>query len=172
MNITEITSEKSLTEIKKIIQGLAGKTCWDARLSYGDELSLEIGEKVPYKSEKLKDKFKGEWSVGARASFWELLSDESFVVSADDDPDIVNEKISCIVDSVITKVDILFPSLTLLIEFNNTYSLMIIPFDEDEEEDEEASDADNISDWEIFTPGDMMLEMGPLNQYRYSSSVE
>ena len=56
----------------RLVEPIIGKVCWQIRLGYGQELCLEIGEKIPYHSPILDDEFKGEWQLGTRASEWAI----------------------------------------------------------------------------------------------------
>lgn len=37
-----------LAPLRELTSGVIGETCWRANLSYGDELTLYIGARIPY----------------------------------------------------------------------------------------------------------------------------
>jgi hypothetical protein len=41
-----ISKKSDLQSLRKKIKPILGQSCWQARLGYGDELCLEIGEKI------------------------------------------------------------------------------------------------------------------------------
>src|SRR5919109_39433 len=70
-----------LDALRREIQGLVGERCWRARLAYGDELKLDIGRKIPYKSQKMKGLVRGSWTVGSRGTPWKLTYPSGVVSS-------------------------------------------------------------------------------------------
>ena len=56
-----ITSKADLDGLHAITSELVGKPCWSAKLGYGDELTLDIGGRVPRLPRSTPPREKGEW---------------------------------------------------------------------------------------------------------------
>jgi len=54
-----IRTSVQLNALRRQIGSLVGEPCWRARLAYAEELKLDFGKKVPYKSPKLKGLLRG-----------------------------------------------------------------------------------------------------------------
>lgn len=48
--VQEVLKNEDLDKLAEITSGILGEVCWRANLSYGDELCLHIGDRIPSKS--------------------------------------------------------------------------------------------------------------------------
>ena len=94
--IQKITVDEDLSELKQIIRSIIGQICWSASLSYGDELNLDIGGKIPYKQKVMAGKYKGEWILGTRGSEWSLESANGIITSTAEPAEVFKEKVKVI----------------------------------------------------------------------------
>lgn len=150
IQVKDITQPSDLNQLLQIMNKLIGETCWKANLSYGDELTLHIGEKIPYLQKSMAGKEKGAWIVGTRATQWQLDYLGKVVVSSKHDPEIVKNKINIIKENTITNVKISYPNLILTISFGNQCDLILFP-------DKEDTD---LPYSEVFTPDQMVIKVG------------
>lgn len=151
IQVKDIIKPSDLNQLLQRMNGLIGETCWKANLSYGDELTLHIGEKIPYSQKSMAGKEKGAWIVGTRATQWQLDYLGKVVVSSNHDPEIVKSKINIIKENTITNVKISYPNLILTISFGNECDLILFPDKEDID----------LPYWEVFTPDQMVIKVGP-----------
>jgi len=158
--VQDVRQASDLEKLKAIINGVVGKSCWDASLGYAEELSLEIGEHIPYTNKLLKGKEHGSWMFGSRGTAWELTSANGLWVSSDDEEDVIRQKIQVIKDTTIISVDVRYPDLDLILTFSNDYQLAVLPTEEDDEYE--------VAYWELFTPDKMLIEAGPGATWSYS----
>jgi hypothetical protein len=149
--VRNIIQPSDLNQLLQIMNGLIGETCWKAKLSYGDELTLHIGEKIPYSQKSMAGKEKGAWILGTRATQWQLNCLDKVVVSSEDDPELIKNKISIIKENTITNVQISYPNLILTVSFENKCDLILFPNKEDVD----------LPYWEVFTPDQMVIKVGP-----------
>jgi hypothetical protein len=148
-------SANDLTDLHIILRPLIGQLVWKVRLGYGDELKFSAGDHVPYTHPRMKHLFKGEWNFGGRASSWYITStDENESKNASDLLDALN-------NTGISDIQLLLPHLNLVITFSNGYTLYTTP---DPELDTE------LAQWELFTPDDMVLEVGFNGTWTYRSA--
>jgi hypothetical protein len=155
----KITKSEDLAEIQQIIKKIIGETCWETRMSYGDELDLHIGDKIPYEAKCLRGKFKGSWILGSRCSDWELkLGNKVIVTSLAED---IKEQISVIENQIITDININYPELILSLKFSNGYEFSILP---------DLNDDSGVSCWELFTPDHKLLQIEPNYLWSYLPS--
>lgn len=144
--------DEDLTELKQVIRSMIGKTCWSARLSYGDELTLDIGGKIPYKQKVMEGKYKGEWILGTRGSEWTLESASGIITSTAEPAEVFKKKVKVIEGTTITAVETNYPDLVLIVGFSNGYQLKVFP---------DLEDDFDLSCWELFTPNNRLVTMEP-----------
>jgi hypothetical protein len=150
--IQKITVDEDLSELKQIIRSIIGQICWSASLSYGDELTLDIGEKIPCKQKVMAGKYQGEWILGTRGSEWSLESASGIITSTAEPAEVFKEKVTVIEGTTITDVDTNYPDLVLIVGFSNGYQLKVFPDLEDDFE---------LSYWELFTPNNRLVTLEP-----------
>lgn len=159
--IKNITQPSDLEQLNEIISGVIGETCWKASLGYGDELTLHIGARIPYSQKSMTGKEKGAWILGTRATQWQLDSLSETLVSSNDDPEIITQKVDVIKDSTLAGIETNYRNLALTVTFSNGYKLTLLPNTEE--------DVD-LPYWEMFTPSQMVLKVGPSARWSYTSS--
>lgn len=150
--VHQVTKSTDLEPLTEITSGALGETCWRASLSYGDELSLHIGARIPYSQKSMLGKEKGEWILGTRATSWRLDSSSETLATSEDEPEILKQKIQAIENTRITALSTSYPELALTVIFNNGCKLILFP---------RAEDNSDLPYWEIFTPSGMVLKVGP-----------
>lgn len=159
--VKNITQPSDLEQLHQIISGVIGETCWKASLSYGDELTLHIGAKIPYSQKSMTGREKGAWILGTRATQWRLDSPTQTLVSSNDEPEIIRHKVDAIKDSTIAGIETYYRNLALTVTFSNGYKLILLPSSEDNVD---------LPYWEMFTPYQMVLKVGPGARWSYISS--
>ncbi len=159
--VKNITQPSDLEQLIQIISGIIGEICWKASLSYGDELTLHIGARITYSQKSMAGKEKGAWILGTRATQWRIDGSSETLVSANDDPEIIRQKVNAIKDSTIAGIETEYCNLALTVTFSNGCKLILLPNSED--------DVD-LPYWEMFTPHQMVLKVGPGGRWSYISS--
>ncbi len=142
---------KDLEHLKEITNGIIGEICWRASLSYGDELRLHIGAKIPYSQKSMVGKEKGSWILGTRATEWRIESATFALTTSDEDSEIIRKKVQAIENTTITVFETNYPDLSLIVLFSNGCKLTLLPDPENFE----------LPFWELFTPYRMFLKVGP-----------
>ncbi len=172
--------------LRACLQQVVNQPFLHFRFSYGDELSLHFGSPRQYASQRLKHLSKGSYIIAVRASNWFLgvANPPSIIVGAADlstngsSTPVSKQQLetSTFVTQVarILAVDtVLYSSgphsrsafaLTLLL--SDGASLFIRP-DLDDPADESDDESDDIADWEIFTPHERCIKVGPGLQWAY-----
>jgi hypothetical protein len=150
MEITRrVQSPADLEKLRDLTGELVGKPCWGAHLGYGDELTLDIGGRVPRLPRSVPPKEKGEWVLRARATPWTIEP------APNDPPEHdIGALLRMIEGATITAVEIGYPDLWLGITFSNQCTLSIVPEPDEAEEDD-------LAHWELFGPRRAVLEVGP-----------
>jgi hypothetical protein len=173
-----------LDELRPLLRRLVGKPFLFFRASYGDELTLHLGEAVPYPNPKMKGKIKGSFIVASRASSWILepgmppgrlftaddirvagpssLAKELELKEIETRPTIRHRSIVTDAFAEATASGIL---LSLL--FSDGSNLLVLPI---RSCDAEGDDGDPLSDWEIFMPRHRVLKAGPTTSWSYTNS--
>ncbi len=159
--VQQVTKATDLEQLREITGGVLGETCWRASLSYGDELSLHMGARLPYSQKSMAGKEKGSWILGTRLTPWRLDSASEILATSEEDPEILKQKVHAIEGTTITMLETSYPELALSVTFSNGCKLMLIP---------DAEDDSNLPYWELFTPYQMLLKVGPGSIWSYVRS--
>jgi len=146
-----IRNSADLDDLRRQIQPLVGELCWRARLAYADELKLDIGAKVPYKSAKMKGLRKGSWTLGSRGTSWTLDSEEG-TISSRSRRSIIEASLREL-RGVVTAVSIGYRQLDLQVRFENNWILTI--------EHRPGQPTYDLPYWEVFTPKGACIRAGP-----------
>ena len=173
MNISTLsstnTSPKKLDQhyLNHLINSqINGKICWQARLDYGQELCLEIGQRTPCHSPKLQDECKGEWQLGTRASDWSIVirgKKPRFFVRSSEDEAVIKQKIERLNDQIISSIEIIRYPPGYCYRFNLGRYALLIP---------EQNSYDDLPLWELFMPDRRVLEVFPHLEFQLHSQDE
>ncbi len=144
-----VEAPADLDRLHDLTRELVGKACWRAKLGYGDELTLDIGGRVPRSPRSGPPNEKGEWVLRARATPW-------VIEPAPGDPAeyTIAELLRLIEGATIARVEVGYPDLWLGVTFSNQCTLSLVPEPADDEEDA-------LAYWELFGPRRAALEVGP-----------
>ena len=155
----EIRQRSDIRKIEDITRGIIGEVCWGTHLSYGDEFRFEIGHKIP--DPILKNKEKGSWSLGTRASHWSLYLSNEKLVESTDELELVRQKIHLMDENRISSFKIDYPKLGLEIMFINKMILRVRPtWDNDSQ----------LAHWDLMVPNNMFLKVGPASTWSFHRS--
>lgn len=157
--VRKVTKLIDIREIAEITMKVFLQICWKATLSYGDELSLHIGAKIPYSQKSMAGKEKGEWIVGTRGTPWKLKAGGETIVTSEEDAENIRQKIKAIENNHISWF-VPTPELGFNMGFSNGYEFILIP---------EIEDDSALPYWEMFTPEAMVLKVGPNAMWSYTS---
>jgi hypothetical protein len=170
--------------LQAYLQQLVGQPFLAIRFSYGDELAIHFGETRPYSSPKMKHLTKGAYILGARGSQWRLRSEAppAIIVGSGDD-----KSASAANLKPLSKADLesgaFFRPGTLVVHVHATpvtsvagfsaYALSLAMADGTSlfvspvlAEPHELAD-EPLADWELFTPYERLLRVGPGLQWCY-----
>ena len=132
--------------------GLIGQRCWKAKFTYGNELDLHLGDRVPYSSPRMAGREHGAWRFGGRASDWAVRRADQ-VVASTDAPDVAEAALPGRLEGA--AVSAFEPSgedSGVRITFDNASVLTVVP----------AADEDwDLAAWELFTPTHFVISRGP-----------
>ena len=106
-------------------------------------------------------KEKRTWILDTRGTAWTLASPSKTIATSEDDSEILKQRIKDIEHSKITVLEINYPNLVLAVTFNNECNLLLLP---------KAKEDSDLPYWEIFTPSQMMLKVGPGALWSYTRS--
>jgi hypothetical protein len=168
------------------VQQLVGQPFLQFRFSYGDELSIHLGKATKYATPRLKHLSKGSYILGARASNWRIntsappkmligCQDSSraklrrLSVADVESSSVVKKKARVVFAKVLPEGEsgrVL--SYVLTITFSDDSTFCILP---PREKARHSSD-DVVADWELFTPHERYLRVGPGPTWSYLPSCQ
>lgn len=146
-----------LEGLQTILDGLTGQPFLMARRVYGDELRLHFGRPVPYDGAALAGQQHGEWVLGTRASPWQLAGPGGPVTGAQRPPDAPAAELDVLAGTKVTQARV-SPDFDLQIAFNNRFAFIVTV----------NGDDDDLASWEFFTPGQLVIIIGPGRYWRLS----
>ena len=166
------------------LQQLANQPFLHFRFSYGDELSLHFGSPRSYSSPRLKHLSKGSYIIAARASNWFLgvANPPTTIMGTCDNstksPSRTNPLSKQQLEAsrfvkqgarILAADPILYTSgshahsgFALALLLSDGSSFFICP-----NLDDPIQEDDDLSDWEVFTPHERCIEVGPGVKWSY-----
>lgn len=156
-------TSSDLGVVHTIVDRLIGKTCWQVRFSYGDELTLHFGDRVSYAQPSMANMEKGSWILGTRGTSWQLSRAPNCIVNSDATPEIMRENVLQIEGLALMALDINYPSLGLILTFGEQLQLSVLPSLEDDNYD--------LPYWELFTPEQYVLKVGSKLIWSYTRAT-
>lgn len=157
---------------------LVGQPLLQACFSYGDELTLHFGERRAYSHPRMAHLFKGSLILGARASAWRVVGldgrFDSNSIPEDEDASEAKRRFKAwaaewgemrVVKAMVVGQPQAAPKLILMLAGDGAPLLVeIAPASIDPAENEAP-----LADWELFTPDDGLLSVGPGPQWSYAA---
>ncbi len=159
--VQQVTKAADLDKLREITSGILGEICWRADLSYGDELCLHIGARLPYSQKSMAGQEKGAWILGTRGTAWRLDAANETLASSEDSLDLIRQKVRATEGATITAFETSYPDLALTVIFSNSCKLRLFP---------SAEDDLDLPYWELFTPNRMLLQVGVGAKWSYRRS--
>jgi hypothetical protein len=146
----------------EITQKNLGKTCCKTIISYGDELRLEIGDRIACQPKAIAGQEESEWEFGTRGTDWQLIADYgNLLTNSAENVEVFKSKVKILEGTTITKFETNYPDLVLTIGFSNGCELKLFP---------DLADDSEVSCWELFTPDNMLLTLEPGGIWTYTRS--
>lgn len=123
---------------------------------------------------------RGAWVLYANATPWKLDSLQGIVLTSDEEEDPVRQRLRLLPEATVLQFTLSFPDMGLAVRFSNGYTLTLTPSTDPEEktgpapgeteEDYALYKDEVVPDWELVTPDDMLLEVGPGPVWSYHSA--
>ncbi len=176
-------------ELASFLRQLIGKPFLFFRESYGEELTLHLGERIPYKNSKMSKHQRGSYLIAAKASAWIVASIGSKKRVCYTSDNVVPTKATGLVQSFelgeIEKREIVKPGsvvvnitaipagstgfiLDVTLSDNTTFVIVPVPrADNENDPNDDEEDGTHLPDWEIFMPGNRVLRAGPSQSWSY-----
>lgn len=178
-----------LAALRAFLQQIVGEPFLHARFSYGDELMLHFGAPSKLRAAKLAHLSEGSYIVAARASSWYLKTTRGSAVTvtsnglASSDQDgakrLTTEQIegrqliepgARIVSATATAAgsESIATAFSCSLLLSDGSSLLIVPESDADNDFDDVTD--DVADWEVFTPHERYLRVGPGRNWSYLPS--
>lgn len=149
--------------IADILNRLVGQKVSACQLGHGSMFSIDLGilttEHIPTKKRIIKSYMRGEWHLWVSMCAWRIDKDNKPLIAADDEREIIAEKLQLLVGTTLTQYEILNTALDTKFYFDSTISLILFNMN-----------TQNAKQWMLFTPKDKVLIVGPADAWRYEST--
>jgi hypothetical protein len=170
-------------DLQMLLKQLVGQPFLFFKVSYGDELKLHLGRALPYNRPAMKGRLRGSYSIGARASSWfvnsapraVLLTSDDLMVNDPQEPPKNIDIREIESDNYISPGAIVYSAMVheigvgfaLALNFSDGSNALIMPFSSRDAPEENGIE---VADWEVFTPHDRYLRVGPGRRWSYLES--
>jgi hypothetical protein len=151
-------------EIHRIIAPWMGMASWNAWLGHGSFLVLDFGAKL--ENGTYRDGtpvIRGEWLLWIYCSAWRIETAAEVLGASEDQRDRMSEAVKALEGRAVEEVEIMTPSLETVFRFAGGYKLRSFPI-------HSGADPEDFDHWMLFTPGGMVLAVGPGSTWSYKSS--
>ena len=148
---SSIVNSNDLQALIQLVCKLIGETCWEVNFSYGDELMLHFGERLPYPQACMSPREKGVWIFGTRISPWQVNLAGSIVADSEADSIDLIDRVRVLIGKKVLGAKIDEVTMQLSIEFTDSLNLLLIP---------ESDQSAGLPDWELFMPNGMVIQAG------------
>jgi hypothetical protein len=180
--------EGDLGALNLYLQQIVGQPFLFFRESYGHELTIHLGHPKERKSPRLQNRVRGSYVLTVRGSLWTMVAAEKGVLILSDPPKELNGAalkelsfdelqqtplISPETNVVwATAFDDLSGGIALALGFSDHGRFIIRPAPQyPDEVGSEDGELPEIADWEIYTPIDRYLRVGPGQKWAYLPST-
>jgi len=175
-------------ELRAYLQQLVGQPFRFLRFSYGDELTLHVGQPTQYRSSRLAHLSRGSYVIGARASYWFLRTHvPPAIIVGDSRPlSYASKHRKPLTPEQVEKSELLRPGARiagvdaitlgtgtrsaygfgLSLSLEDSASLLVLPAPRLGRNRRQQL----VADWEVFTPYERYLSVGPGLRWSYLSS--
>lgn len=181
----EQTKSGDTLQLQAYLQQLVGEPFLHFRFSYGDELALHFGTARGYDSPRMKHRVKKSYILGMRASNWYLKSSSPSVLvigSADNAGDLrgivalTKEQLEAAAfirpGSIVVSANVrpmtnptMAAGYGVSLDLSDGSAFLVRP-----EAIHSESPESDIADWELFTPYERFLRVGPGLEWSYLST--
>jgi hypothetical protein len=146
------TSEDDLAVLRGVVGRIVGQRCSRVAFSYGEELRLELGERIPTVVGKAERK-RGEWTLLTRGSPWQFMDRESHPPSRSHAR---SNAVLSLEGKRLNSLEV-SPHLNLAMTFDARYVLTLNP----ERREPKQHGPRLLPYWELFTPEHQLIVAGP-----------
>ena len=183
-----VESASGHDRLRMYLQQLVGQPFLLLRFSYGDELTVHLGEPRQYRSPKMSDSKKGSYIVAARASSWFLKTGSPPRVMAGLSRPIpfrskdlvhltpvqaekseslkIGARVLCAEVFAFSEGRDTADAFGLAVLLEEGASLLILP----SATSRRGTQLADVADWEVFTPHERYLRVGPGLRWSYLPS--
>lgn len=158
--VRQICTASDLTPLHQIVCSAIGELCWKTSLNYRHEVTLHFGDPIAYTCHTQLGKDHGSWILGIRGAVWQLERSGGTTVTAPTGLADWSQMLSHLEGQSMTAIEMTFPDLRVIIDWSQGDRLTLIP----------TSDDTDIPDWELFTPEQRILQVGPGVTWSYGQS--
>jgi hypothetical protein len=178
--------------LRGYLQQLVGQPFLFVRFSYGDEIVLHFGQARPYPSPKLRHLTKGSYLIAARASSWFLTTQArpTVVVGSAEPVSLESKQLKLLTPEQLEKSKLLTAGARILVAdaiqlrsgrrpaygfgfsavLEDGSSFLIRPPLGPAAGSKTGGRSREVADWEVFTPHERYLRVGPGVQWSYLAS--
>ncbi len=142
-----------------LMKGILGQRCWSVTFAYGGELHLHFGKRIP---SRIRGQNRGSWILATCGTSWVINTPHGEIVSKNHTEDKLADQIKVLERRTVSNMG--FDPFTghLWLSFDDGYAFHLTPSAEDDKCD--------VPYWEIFTPDNMLIAVGPRDQWSYTRS--
>jgi hypothetical protein len=155
---------RDVQAIGEIVQPLLGSAAWNAGIGHGSFLTIEFGAAQEAGRRRDGKAFvHGEWHLWVYLSAWRVETATAVLGASEDSRDRMMAAATALNGRPLVAVELSHPSLDTSFCFEGDHLLRVFPIYTSPDE----ADAEH---WMLFTPGHMVLNVGPASRWSYRRS--
>jgi hypothetical protein len=155
---------RDVQEIGEIVRPLLGSAGWNARIGHGSFLTIEFGESRLVGQRRDETPLTGgEWHLWIYCSAWRVETPTAVLGACEDPRDRMMNAAAALNGRLLLAVELRDPSLETTFRFEGGHALRVFPIYTS------PSGADPAH-WMLYTPGHMILTVGPASSWSYQRS--
>ncbi|MGI0484691.1 hypothetical protein ACN4EK_04580 [Pantanalinema rosaneae CENA516] len=158
--VRQIHTASDLDPLHELLGQAIGELCWKTSLNYHHEITLHFGEPIAYTCHTQLGKDHGSWILVTRGAVWQLERTGGTTVPGQTGLEDFSQMLTHLEGQSMTAIEITYPDLQVVIDWSNGDRLTLIP----------TSDDNDLPDWELFTPEQRVLQVGPGVTWSYGQS--
>ena len=157
ISFSQLIKKVRFVQLYRVLQGLKGKKCWKAGFTYGGEMHLHFGARIPYRNPSMAGESKGTWILGSCGTPWHLVAPDGSITSEDHDEAELSLDLRQLEGATVVDIGLSLPDGTLTLFFTKKRRLQVVPSARDRRY--------QIPYWELSMPNHRLVAFGPGNRW-------
>ena len=151
-----MVNQSDLVAVSELVMPLVGKQAWNVRLGIGNSLTMNFGKQL--EPNEFGQLF-GEWYLWLEGCEWRIDQQDQILIAGEDSREQLRVAVQELEGRTLLAVSLYSPAIDAIFEFEGHLSLRLF-----------AVNTTELESWNLFTPEDKVLVVGPGSKWYYARS--